>query len=40
MCQRCEQLEFIIEELKKDMETLKAENKRLRAIINESGGNR
>lgn len=40
MCQRCEQLEFIIEELKKDIEDLKIENSRLRTLIKESGGNK
>jgi prefoldin subunit 5 len=40
MCKRCEQLEYVIEELKKEIEDLKTENNRLRAIIKETGGKR
>ncbi len=40
MCQRCNQLEYVIDELKKEVEALKAENKKLKTIIKESGGPR
>jgi cell division protein FtsB len=40
MCQQCKQLEYVIEELKKEIEDLKAENNRLRLIIKETGGKR
>lgn len=40
MCKRREEIDFIIEELKKEIEDLKVENNRLRAIIKEIGGRR
>lgn len=38
MCQRCEQLEYVIEELKSRIEALKMENNKLKVIIKEIGG--
>lgn len=36
-CQECEKLEFIVQELTKQLEDERSENRRLREIIKEKG---